>query len=519
MKKILILGTCLLAVLSCEKKGTTPEPTPEKTTVYPVRFSPVMTKVTDTKFEKGDAIGVTMVRSEGVTYADNLKMVYDGSVFSGSLMWYPEGTDGAAVTAYHPYNEAGPASFSVQADQSEGTSASDFVAAVKTGVLPSAHAVTLPFKHKLTRIILNVTNKAEGEPTAIILKGAKLAAKIATDDFTAVADDEAAAGSITAHKMSATQYELILPPQEVALIATVITAAGNELSQALQSATLKAGTQYSISMIVNPADLKVAFGDEISAWEDGGELGSDNTLIEKLSQGYIIYHEDVYTVAKMQDGKWWMTQNLRYVPEGITVSDQLSVVDAGVYYPIAVNPTTQKGEFTRDITVIQANGYLYQVEVALGKSVGFVKTQADAESLNGAQGLCPKGWHVPTSTDILNLVGKAVAPFTNNTSAPYYSAAAGNCVLSDLNADDFNMSAYGAVNITTLTATSATLMAALNTAKTAINTGFIMGSTYASSTSTNFQFLGLMPFISNNTCNGSKINVRSAYPVRCVRND
>ena len=30
MKKIFILGTCLLALAACGKKGTTPEPTPEK---------------------------------------------------------------------------------------------------------------------------------------------------------------------------------------------------------------------------------------------------------------------------------------------------------------------------------------------------------------------------------------------------------------------------------------------------------------------------------------------------------
>ena len=34
--------------------------------------------------------------------------------------------------------------------------------------------------------------------------------------------------------------------------------------------------------------------------------------------GLILYDGTRY-VAKMKDGKWWMTQNLRYVPEGITV--------------------------------------------------------------------------------------------------------------------------------------------------------------------------------------------------------
>ena len=184
MKQIVILGACLLALVACEKRGTTPEPTPGKSEKQLVRISPVMTKVTESAFEAGDAIGVTMVRSNTDIYADNVKMVYDGSVFSGSLMWYPEGTDGSSITAYYPFSTT-PGTFAVQTDQSAGTSASDFVAGVKTGVLPSAHAITIPFKHKLTRIVLNVTNNAEGEPTSIALKGAKLGVNIA-EDFTAV---------------------------------------------------------------------------------------------------------------------------------------------------------------------------------------------------------------------------------------------------------------------------------------------------------------------------------------------
>lgn len=528
MKKILMIGTCLLAVMACQKNGSAPEPKPEETTVYPVRFSPVMTKVTDTQFEKGDAIGVTMLRSDGSKYADNAKMVYDGSVFSGSLMWYAEGTDDAVVTAYHPYSDAGAATFTVQADQSAGTSASDFVAAVKTGVLPSAHAVTLPFKHKLTRIILNVTNNAGGEPSAIILKGAKLTALIAIDDFGAIADDAAAAGSITAHKMSATQYELILPPQEVALIATVVTAAGNELSQALQTATLKAGTQYSISMIVNPADLKVAFSDEISAWEDGGELGADNTLVEKLNQGFITYHEQKYTVAKMQDGKWWMTQNMRYVPEEITVSDDLNKVTAGVFYPLVVNDGTTRA-FSKDITVIEKQGYLYQSEVALGLKVGDITSEEQIAALDGAQGICPKGWHVPTKADYAALVGKGVG-ITTNPDAPYYNGANGSVKM--LNDDGFNILACGMVSISDNTATAGKLSFTIYNGESAASmylgstmNGTITYKTAGDKTSgiKNFSFSGLMPMTNKAneaefTCNLTNVGYRIAGPLRCVRN-
>ena len=104
MKKLFLLGACLLALAACEKKSVSPEPTPEQGEKRLVRIAPVMTKVSETAFEAGDAIGVTMIRSNTDVYADNTKMVFDGSIFSGSLMWYAEGTDGSSVTAYYPFN-------------------------------------------------------------------------------------------------------------------------------------------------------------------------------------------------------------------------------------------------------------------------------------------------------------------------------------------------------------------------------------------------------------------------------
>ena len=522
MKKVVILAAGLLVLAACAKKE---EPVVEP---FNVRISPVLTKVAETTFDTGDAIGVNISRG-ATAYATNAKLTYDGSEFSGSLQWYAEGADQATVWAYYPYSETLPTSFTVQADQSTGTSASDFVAGVKEGVIPSAHAITVPFQHKLTRIVLNVTNNAEGEPTAIKLKGGKLTVNVASD-FSVSVDETAAAGTITALKKSSTQYVLIVPPQTVSFIATVITAGGNELTQLLQEATLAPGKQYSINMIVNPADLKVAFSGDISDWEDGGELGADGTLVEKLSEGYIVYHEDKYTVAKMKDGKWWMTQNMRYVPEGFEVSDDLTKVTAGVFYPLVLKEDLSAAEFSRDITVIKSRGYLYQGEVALGLKVGDLTTVAAAQALEGTQGLCPKGWHVPTTADILDLVGKG-SQLTTNTNAPYFNGADGSIAL--LNADGFNMEAYGAITIQDNTKTTGTFMGRMANYDH-LASGMFCGSSYGGVTYNtsgdetsgikNLQFYGLMPMTNKAsedqfTCNGTKVSYRIAAPLRCVRND
>jgi len=532
MKKVLIPILCIAALAACNKTvPATPDQPATGAETFSVRILPVMTKVTDTAFENGDAIGVTITRESGA-HATNEKLTYNGTEFSGSLMWYAEGTAGATVSAYYPYAEAVPAKFSVAADQSAGTSASDFVAGSKEGVLPSASAVVIPFKHKLTKIILSVTNNAAGDLSAIKLSGARLAANIAAD-FSATVDETAATGTITAFKKDATTYCLILPPQKVGLTATVETAGGNVLAQNLAETELLAGKQYTINMIVNPKDLAVAFAGDIEDWENGGEIGGgDNTLIEQLDKGYITYHEAKYTVAQMKDGKWWMTQNLRYVPEGITVGDALTNVTAGIYYPLVVNAGQTAAEFSKDITVIEKRGYLYQAEVALGLKIGDLTSVAQAEALEGAQGLCPKGWHVPTGADIIGLVGKAVSPLTNNTEAPYYDGANGSIAL--LNADGFNMEAYGAISIADNTKASGTFMGFMAAYKDKISTGMMIGSTYAGVTYNtngdetsgvkNLQFFGFMPMTNKATeaeytCNGTKVSYRIAGAVRCVRNN
>ena len=530
MKKILFLSACLLAVMACEKKAVTPEPGPQQDLQQqPVRIVPVMTKATQTAFEQGDAIGVTITRSEGA-YATNEKMVFDGSVFSGSLKWYAEGTEGATVAAYYPYAATVPASFTVQADQSAGVSASDFIAGIKEGVLPSAHAVTVPFKHKLSLLVLNVINNSQGEPAAIAMEGAKLTAKIAAD-FTATVDEAAAPGSVVAAKVSEGKYVLVVPPQTVSLVATVTTAGGNKLSQALQEATLEAGKQYSISMIVNPDNLIVALSGDIENWLDGGEIGPGDPpagdLVENLSDGYITYHGDQYTVAKMDDGKWWMTQNMRYVPEGFTPSSDLTAVTAGIFYPITLVEGARA--FTTDAEIIVSNGYLYQAEVALGLKVGDIQSEEQAKALEGAQGICPEGWHLPTKADITDLVGKGVG-ITTKESAPYYDGTNGSIKL--LNADGFNLTACGMVSINNTSTTTGSLSGVIYEGRLA--SSMMTGSTFVkvdyntandpSSGIKNMQFLGLMPMTNKATeaeytCNGTNVSYRIAGPLRCVRNE
>ena len=536
MKKTIALAACLIALAACNKMPDPGNPggRPGGDAQGAIRIVPVMTKATETSFENGDAIGVTVTRTSGV-YADNQKLTYDGIEFSSSLLWYPEGTDPATIAAYYPYASAVPKSFSVALDQSNGVASSDFIAAIKENVLPTANTVTVPFKHKLSIIAVNITNNAGYTLDKLVFKGAVPTADLSAD-FTATASANAAPADITACKANETTFVVILPPQTAALTA-VVTASGKEMAQKLAEASLAPGKKYSVNMIVNQSSIEIKLGGEIEDWSDGGELPPDNSgsqpagvqFEENLAEGWFTYDDVKYNIKKMADGKYWMAQNLAYVPEGFTVSTSLEQVTAGVFAPLV--STGSAAAFSTDAAVIASNGYLYQAEAALGLKVGDLTTVEAAQALEGAQGICPTGWHVPTIDDITGLVGKAVSPIATNAQAPYYDGANGSIAL--LNADGFNMDAVGAVTIQDNTKTTGTFMGFMTAYPDKLCSSMFCGSSYAgvsyitnndeTSGIKNIQFYGMMPMTNKATeaeytCNGTKVSYRIAGPLRCVRN-
>ncbi len=263
--------------------------------------------------------------------------------------------------------------------------------------------------------------------------------------------------------------------------------------------------------------VSIGFEDNFSA------VYSDFILMEREST---IKHGGVeYTIRKMKDGKVWMTENLCYLPEGYTPCNDLNNVTAGVYYPLTLNLAEDGLEFCENPYIIKTNGYLYQSEVALGLKVGDIKDEETAAALEGVQGICPSGWHIPTADDILGLVGKAVSPYETNVDAPYYDSTLGGASLALLNADDFNFAPVGAISIANTNSTKGTMMGYLKSNPGAVSSGFYCGSTYTGSTKdkegniTNYQFLGIMPMANQGTSNGSKLSFRIAAAVRCVKNN
>ena len=268
--------------------------------------------------------------------------------------------------------------------------------------------------------------------------------------------------------------------------------------------------------IVNSENIALSFS------LTDGVTAVASEYIQMVKENFVNYGGVKYSARKMKDGKVWMTENLRYIPEGYTPCDDVNNVTAGVYCPVTLNAAGDGMEFSKDAGVIEANGYLYQSEVALGLKVGDIQDEEKAKSLEGAQGICPKGWHIPTADDIMGLVGKAVTPYETNEDAPYYDKAKKNATLELLNADGFNFQPCGAVTIANMSAKKATIMGYLKSNPGKVTSGYYCGSTTTGATKdksgniTGFQFLALMPMANNGTANGSKLSHRIGASVRCV---
>ncbi len=121
------------------------------------------------------------------------------------------------------------------------------------------------------------------------------------------------------------------------------------------------------------------------------------------NEGSFTYYGETYKTVTLENGSVWMAEPLRYVPEGYTVSADPADDDAHIWYPYAINEDGTTAALTDEASV-NALGYLYDPYAA------FIVSEINDDnkkSFEGIQGICPKGWHIPTKADFFALCGYA----------------------------------------------------------------------------------------------------------------
>lgn len=540
MKKILTFIFTATLLASCQQEEN------EATTIDAnsrITIAPIITRATEVNFENTDQIGVTVTQNNDFIYASNKLMTFNDGVFTGDLLWYPEGNDESQIVAYYPYNAAGtPASFTVKANQTDqitGYGASDLIAASKSGVLPSTNAIVMNFKHILTKLVINVENDTQSNISSVVLKGSVPTATLDLAALSVTADENTTATDIIAQVVTANKtYRAIVIPQTVAFTLEVTTADGKTLSQRLTSTTLAQSGQYSVNVRVLPDDIIVTLSGEIDNWTDEGEIGADNEVPfeEHLDENYFLYDGVKYNTVTLTNGTTWMAEPLIYLPEGITPSTD-PTADSHVWYPYEITAEGATVAIT-DEKAIKELGYLYDLQAAFG---GKEITESNLNSFEGVQGICPKGWHIPTRLEYFNLVGKTTNDVDgkvpeNGDKALFYDTAYDGAKIPSLNDAGFNYQFSGVRMATSLTGAGSYQKTAIASedniqaawhGKPAMN--YYMTSTafkpiYNSTSGllTNIQFFGLMSTINTakypeGRLSLSYVSIKAGMQLRCVR--
>ncbi|MBQ2112761.1 MAG: fimbrillin family protein [Bacteroidales bacterium] len=521
MKRYITLALATLAIAACQKT-VEPVSAPGK-----VQVEPVITKATEVNFENGDKIGFTMTKVNGAeAYADNAALTFDGTVFSGDLKWYADAYSEADVYAYYPYNANGtPTAYFVVEDQTDGIAKADLMAAVKKGVLPTPNAITMVFKHLMTKLVINIDNLSGAEVTGVEIGGCRLVtgldiSEMALTKYTDIVIE--AEPLIKAYEATAGKvWQAIVIPDKAKLEIIVNLSNGKKITQPLAEMTLKSGGQYSINARLIQDNMIVSASGEIENWTDEGEIGFDGEgTTEELPvefteyEGYFVYDGVEYKTVKLADGNTWMAENLRFIPRGRTVSSD-PVEDAGIWYPAA------NADKVADPALAETLGLLYDAATAFGvKSI----TAENAGTFEGCQGICPIGWHIPTVTEMTGLVGQSSNSALINTAAPYYDATIKGASIAALTEAGWPWQFASARNKANTTAKGSYMVTNYNGIYGVMS--YVIGSSLHQATTNedgslkNVQYHYFMPLYnaSNEKVSVAYGNFLSGASVRCVKN-
>lgn len=280
LRTIMASALAVLAIATSCKKDPSPAPVEKDMTI---KFTPSLyqfLKATDTAFEEADEIGINIFKGEEVYLYNALYTMTEGTLVSETAhKWYKETEVEATITAVYPRTTANEynstESFTISSDQStaEGYAASDLLFAATTAT-PTENAIALPFKHALSKIVVNVVNNL-GEDIENVWF---------TDVYGSVTFDpknpygtlavSGEKGTVKAAKGTDGSYVLIVVPQENALPKVALTtASGKQYTFVLEeSVTFTSGKVRTADITVNENSIYTSFTSEITDWTSDSAL-------------------------------------------------------------------------------------------------------------------------------------------------------------------------------------------------------------------------------------------------------
>ena len=282
MKRIVYIFLGVASLLSCQRQTVVADEAGKLNILF--IHPDAKTKVTNTEFESGDAIGLYVVESPAPlqvsgNYINNLQATFNGTNWTGnsSLRW-PSNTSTCDLYGYYPHMEvtsivANP--FSVSKDQSAGIGTSDFIWGKVAGQEYTTAPIPLVFQHKLSKITLNLVkgDTYEGDypsDATFYIHGTVPDATVDLTTGSVTNNLYGRAQTITCHKVSESQYEAIIIPQRIATRAPLFEMISHGISYLVEGTfNFKPGINYTFDVTLNASteSIRIDIGGEIEDWQ------------------------------------------------------------------------------------------------------------------------------------------------------------------------------------------------------------------------------------------------------------
>ena len=235
------------------------------------------TRATDTAFEEGDQIGLHIVIPQGA-YLNNEKYTYTNGALVGAKenVWYTDERLEANVLAYYPYSatatyKAEGYTFTVAADQNNGGYAASDLLVASTISKPTKEAVVLPFKHALSKVVINIDSELDEEIKDVMFADVYGSAVVNLAEGTSTVNGQK--GTIKAAKVDADTWTLITVPQAEATPRILVVVGDKQYTFDIEAATdFGAGKMATANLTLTKELIGAEFSAEITDWTADSEL-------------------------------------------------------------------------------------------------------------------------------------------------------------------------------------------------------------------------------------------------------
>lgn len=268
MKKILLPLASLLLAVGCENPNT---PTPEPDSSEVTFKSSVVSRLSETEFEAGDAISVSAIDAYDVAYAENIEYTFDGGLFKSTEPIKYESTEQTlSFRAVYPavaIDRTGDVEFSVESDQTvaENYAKSNLMSSITAQI--NDNRPMLIFNHLMAQIVVNIVESdVEMDGATATLNAKKsVSYNILNNKSTANGDSEV----ISMLASGDDSFSGIIVPQSIAAGKPLATITVGDKTFDLvfdMNKNLTYGKKYEYDVTINSEGI--TFEEEINDWEE-----------------------------------------------------------------------------------------------------------------------------------------------------------------------------------------------------------------------------------------------------------